>query len=48
MGIAFSADMKHAFVTNHDEGTISAIDLGAMKLSGSIKTHLGPETMAFY
>lgn len=48
MGIAFGADMKHAFVTNHDEGTISVIDLSAMKLAGSIKTHLGPETMAFY
>jgi len=48
MGIAFGADMKHAFVTNHDEGTISAIDLGAMKLDRACQTHLGPETMAFY
>jgi YVTN family beta-propeller protein len=48
MGIAFGADMKHAFVTNHDEGTVSAIDLGAMKLAGSFKTHIGPETLAFY
>lgn len=48
MGIAFGADGKHAFVTNHDEGTISAIDLSSMQLAGSIKTHLGPETMAFY
>jgi serine/threonine-protein kinase len=48
MGIAFSADLKHAFVTNHDSGTISVIDLKAMQLAGSIKTHLGAETMAFY
>lgn len=48
MGIAFGEDLNHAFVTNHDEGTISIIDLKAMKLAGSIKTHMGPETMAFY
>jgi len=48
MGIAFGADTKHAFVTNHDEGTISAIDLSAMKLDRACETHLGPETMAFY
>ncbi len=48
MGIAFAADLGHAFVTNHDEGTISVIDLRAMQLAGSIKTHLGPETLAFY
>ena len=48
MGIAFSADMSHAFVTNHDSGTISAIDLKAMKLAGAFKTHMGAETMAFY
>jgi YVTN family beta-propeller protein len=48
MGIAFAADMKHAFVTNHDEGTISAIDFGAMQMVRAFKTHIGPETMAFY
>lgn len=48
MGIAFAADLNHAFVTNHDAGTISIIDLKAMQLAGAIKTHLGPETMAFY
>ena len=48
MGIAFDAEVKHALVTNHDEGTISVIDLAAMKLAGSFKTHIGPETMAFY
>ena len=48
MGIAFGADLNQALVTNHDEGTISVIDLGAMKPAGQFKTHLGPETMAFY
>lgn len=48
MGIAFGADLAHAFVTNHDAGTISVIDLKAMKLVGAIKTHMGAETMAFY
>jgi DNA-binding beta-propeller fold protein YncE len=48
MGIAFGADLTHAFVTNHDAGTISVIDLKAMQLIGSIKTHMGAEAMAFY
>jgi YVTN family beta-propeller protein len=48
MGIAFGADLNHAFITNHDAGTISVIDLKAMQLAGSIKTHMGAETMAFY
>ena len=48
MGIAFGADLQHAFVTNHDAGTIAVIDLKAMQLAGAIKTHLGAETMAFY
>jgi YVTN family beta-propeller protein len=48
MGIAFAADLTHAFVTNHDAGTISIIDLTAMRLAGAITTHRGPETMAFY
>ncbi len=48
MGIAFSADMSNAFVTNHDSGTISVIDLKSMKIAGAFKTHMGAETMAFY
>lgn len=48
MGIAFAPDLNHALVTNHDAGTISVIDLKAMQLAGSIKTHMGAETMAFY
>ena len=48
MGIAFTADLNQALVTNHDAGTISVIDLKAMQLAGTIKTHMGAETMAFY
>jgi YVTN family beta-propeller protein len=48
MGIAFTADLNHTLITNHDSGNISVIDLKAMQLAGSIKTHLGAETMAFY
>ena len=48
MGIAFGADLQHAFVTNHDAGTIAVIDLKAMQLAGAIKTHMGAETMVFY
>ena len=38
----------YAYVANAGDGTISVIDLKAMQLAGSIKTHLGPETLAFY
>jgi YVTN family beta-propeller protein len=48
MGIAFGAGLNQAFVTNHDEGTISVIDLAAMKPAGQFKTRLGPEALAFY
>ncbi|HXQ53495.1 MAG TPA: YncE family protein [Stellaceae bacterium] len=47
MGIAFP-DCRRAFVTNHDGGSISVIDLDTMKLDGRIATHMGAETMAFY
>jgi DNA-binding beta-propeller fold protein YncE len=47
MGIAFP-DQHRAFVTNHDAGSVSIIDLAAMKLAGRFETHLGAEAMAFY
>jgi DNA-binding beta-propeller fold protein YncE len=47
MGIAFP-DVKRAFVTNHDAGSIAILDLETMKLAGRVETHLGAETMAFY
>jgi DNA-binding beta-propeller fold protein YncE len=47
MGIAFP-DHGRAFITNHDAGSITILDLEAMKPIGRVATHLGAETMAFY
>jgi YVTN family beta-propeller protein len=47
MGIAFP-DAGTALVTNHDNGSVSIIDLGTMQLMGRFTTHMGAETMAFY
>jgi len=47
MGISFP-DSHHAFITNHDSGSVSIIDLDSMKLVGRFETHLGAESMAFY
>jgi DNA-binding beta-propeller fold protein YncE len=47
MGIGFAAGNR-ALVTNHDAGSVTVIDLGAMKLEGRFETPLGAETMAFY
>jgi YVTN family beta-propeller protein len=47
MGIAFP-DPHRAFVTNHDSGSVSIIDLEKMTLEGRFETHLGAESMAFY
>lgn len=47
MGIAFP-DCGRAFVTNHDAGSITILDLAAMQPAGRIATHQGAETMAFY
>jgi DNA-binding beta-propeller fold protein YncE len=46
MGMTFKDGQ--AFITNHDEGSISVIDLAAMKQSGRIATHKGTETLTFY
>jgi DNA-binding beta-propeller fold protein YncE len=48
MGIAFQDFGSKAFVTNHDQGSISVIDLGAMRLTGEITTPMGPEMIACY
>ena len=48
MGIAFQDAGSKVFVTNHDQGSVSIIDLEAMKPAGRFATHLGAETMAFY
>jgi DNA-binding beta-propeller fold protein YncE len=47
MGIGFP-DSKTAFVTNHDGGSVSIIDLDAMKPAGRFATPMGAETMAFF
>jgi DNA-binding beta-propeller fold protein YncE len=48
MGIAFQDSGSQAFVTNHDEGSISVIDLRDMRIAGNIKTRIGPEMIACY
>jgi len=48
MGIAFQDEGTHAFVTNHDAGSISVIDLRAMTLAGEIRTPMGAEMIACY
>lgn len=48
MGIAFQDSGSQAFVTNHDEGSISVIDLKDMRIAGNIKTRIGPEMIACY
>jgi YVTN family beta-propeller protein len=48
MGIAFPDQGTKVFVTNHDQGSISVIDLEDKKLVGRFATHMGPETIAFY
>lgn len=47
MGIAFP-DRGHAYVTNHDAGSIAILDLETMKQAARFETHPGAETMAFY
>jgi len=48
MGVAFQEAGGTAFVANHDEGSISVIDLAAMKIAGRFKTRIGPEMIACY
>jgi YVTN family beta-propeller protein len=48
MGIAFPDAGSKAFITNHDEGSVSVLDLAEMKIVHRFQTHMGPETLAFY
>jgi DNA-binding beta-propeller fold protein YncE len=48
MGIAFQDSGTTAFVTNHDEGSISVLDLVAMRIAGRFPTRMGPEMIACY
>jgi YVTN family beta-propeller protein len=48
MGIAFPDQGSMAFVTNHDEGSVTLLDLKAKKVAGRFATRMGPETLAFF
>ena len=52
MGLAFPADRTKAYVTNHNAGTISVIDLDKLDFletfAASRKPVAGPETIAFF
>jgi YVTN family beta-propeller protein len=48
MGIAFPDSGDTAFITNHDQGSVSVLDLKTMKIAHRLPTRMGPETMAFY
>jgi YVTN family beta-propeller protein len=48
MGIAFPDQGDTAFVTNHDEGSITLLDLKSKKVVGRFATKMGPETLAFF
>jgi YVTN family beta-propeller protein len=45
MGFAFPGPAHRAFVTNHNDGTISLIDPDALSLITTFPTDAGPETM---
>jgi DNA-binding beta-propeller fold protein YncE len=48
MGIAFPDQGSLAFIANHNQGSVSVIDLETMKLAHRFDTHKGAETLAFY
>jgi DNA-binding beta-propeller fold protein YncE len=47
-GIAFTADKKSAFISNHGDGTISVIDLQSKQVANSFAAGKGIETLSFY
>jgi YVTN family beta-propeller protein len=47
MGITF-ADANRAYVMNHDQGSISVVDLPTRSVVGKFSTAPGPETMALF
>jgi DNA-binding beta-propeller fold protein YncE len=48
MGFAFTADGKRAIVGNHDDGTVSMIDLAAGRVEKTVPAGMGVETLTFY
>lgn len=47
MGFAFAEDRRTALVANHDNGTVSVLDLEG-KVLGDFDSGIGVETLAFY
>ena len=47
MGITF-ANATTAYVMNHDQGTVSIVDVPGRRITGSFATEKGPETLAVY
>jgi DNA-binding beta-propeller fold protein YncE len=48
MGFGFSADGRTALVANHGDGSVSIVDLHAMKITGNFHGGTGIETLAWY
>jgi len=48
MGFAFSPDGKTAVVANHDDGTVSVIDLATAQVTKTVAAGTGVETLTFY
>jgi DNA-binding beta-propeller fold protein YncE len=48
MGVAFSNDGRTALIANHGDGTVSEIDLVALKVRRTFKAGTGIETLAYY
>ena len=47
MGITF-IDAERAYVMNHDQGTVSIVDVPNARIIGAFSTAPGPETLALY
>jgi YVTN family beta-propeller protein len=52
MGVAFPKDRTKVYVTNHDAGTVSVVDLNKMEVidtfATSWKSISGPEMLVFF
>jgi YVTN family beta-propeller protein len=48
MGFAFAADGRTAVVANHDDGTVSVIDLERAAVTRTVAAGRGVETLTFY
>jgi YVTN family beta-propeller protein len=48
MGLAFSPDGKLAIVGNHDDGTVSVIDLATAKVTKTVPAGSGVETLTYF